>query len=316
MLDTLQNKKQHFIEVDLDDPFFRVLSVEIATPVDFAKIGLFSTDVAIDYGDPADAANFRHGEFRLTPNDPGPKKFEAFLNEQHDVSFRCGFQHHFDPDSGWIGEKLTYDIPATETVDRTLNVDPADHLGFLELQIFPNRLDAGIVDAVDVDLSYDDGATFQRQDTFRVLPGHGPQSWRLRLTDPGKREWTASFTHHLSNGTTRTTGPVTSDATFLPVDDPFPDALDIRLIPLFAPDTVRQVFVDVTYDDEVNGYHREERLEIPGTVTDPVPLRIALLDPNQRQFRHRVTIVTRDGRLIQNAPVDGVETIIGAGGGL
>ena len=84
-------------------------------------------------------------------------------------------------------------------------------------------------------------------------------------------------------------------------------------IPLFPPGTVRQAFVDVTYEDERNGYHREERLEIPGTATEPVPLRIALLDPTLRKFRHRVTIVTTDGQLIQQAPVDGEETIIGVG---
>ena len=65
--------------------------------------------------------------------------------------------------------------------------------------------------------------------------------------------------------------------------------------------------------DGPNVYHREERLEIPGTAVEPLPLRIALLDPRQRKFRHRVTIVTTDGRLIQNAPIDGEETIIGAG---
>jgi hypothetical protein len=45
--------------LDLDAPFFRVLGIDISTPVDFAKIGLFSTDVMIDYGNAADAQNHR-----------------------------------------------------------------------------------------------------------------------------------------------------------------------------------------------------------------------------------------------------------------
>ena len=310
MLNELPDKAKHFVEIDLDDPFFRVLGIEIATPVDFAKIGLFSTDVMIDYGDPADSQNHRHAEFRLTAADPGPKRFETFLNANRDISFRAGFQHHFDADSGWIGEKLTYEIPAREITDRTLFVDPAEDLGFLELQIFSNRIDAGIVDAIDVALTYDDAATFQRADTFRVLPGSEPQFWRLRLTQPAKREWQATFTHHLKNGATQTSGPITSDASFLPVDDPFEGALEIRVIPLFPAGTVRNIFVDVTYLDEGNAYRREERLEIPGAAIDPIPLRIALLDPALRTFRHRITIVTTDGQFIQQAPVDGEETLI------
>ena len=313
LLDELPDKRKHLVSVDLDDLFFRVLDVDVATPVDFQRIGLFASDVAIDYGDPANAQDHRHAEFRLTAADPGPKRFSTFLNAAHDIDFQTTVQHHFDANSGWIGEKLSYEIPARSQTDRTLKVDPADDLGFLELSIFPNRIDAGIVDAIDVDLSYDDGEGFQRNDVFRVLPDSEPQLWRLRLTHRDKRQWTARFTHHLKNGITRTSAPITSDASFLPVDDEFPATLDIRAIPLFGPDTVRRAFVDVGYRDLQNAYVRDERIEIPGDATEPVALRIALLDPTLRQFRHRVSLVTTDGRLIQNGPVDGEETLIGVG---
>jgi hypothetical protein len=313
LLNELPDKRKHLVSVDLDDLFFRVLDVDVATPVDFERIGLFASDVAIDYGDPAEAQGHRHAEFRLTAADPGPKRFSTFLNAAHDIDFRTSAQHHFDADSGWIGEKLSYEVPERSQTDRTLKVDPADDLGFLELSIFPNRIDAGIVDAIDVDLSYSDGAGFERSDVFRVLPDSAPQLWRLRLTHRDKREWTARFTHHLKNGTTRTSPPITSDASFLPVDDEFPATLDIRAIPLFGPDTVRRAFVDVAYRDLGNAYVRDERIEIPGDATEPVALRIALLDPNLRTYRHRVSLVTTDGRLIQNGPVDGEETLIGVG---
>ena len=42
-----------------------------------------------------------------------------------------------------------------------------------------------------------------------------------------------------------------------------------------------------------------------------MPLRIALLDPDRRTFRHRITIVGADGSFTQRAPVDGEETLIG-----
>ena len=313
MLNEVPDKSKHFVEVDLDDPFFRQLSVDIASPVDFNEIGLFSSDVSIDYGDPADPQNHRHAEFRLTAGDPSRKRFDTFLNARRDISYQVGLQHHFVAESGWVGERLSYEIPARSTTDRTLKVDPQDDIGFMAVQIFPNRIDAGIVDAIDVSLAYDDEATFRRNDTVRVRPDAAPQFWRLRLTRPERRTWRATLTHHLKNGQARTTGPITSDALFLPVDDPFDGALDIVAMPLFGAGTVQRAFLDVLYVDERNAYRREERIDIPGNATEPVHVRIALLDPTLRTYRHRITIVTTDGQFIQKAPVEGDETLVGVG---
>ncbi|WP_158895893.1 hypothetical protein [Amycolatopsis anabasis] len=313
LLDELPDKDRHFVLVDLFDPFFQKLAVDVATPTEFADIGLFSSDVAIDYGDPADPRNHRHAEFRLTEADRGPKRFETFLNETFDLGFRVGLQHHFDASSGWVGERLSYELPPRASTDRTLKVDPADDLGFLRLEIFPNRIDRGIVSAIDVRLDYDDGDGFQRTDTFRVLPDSPAQHWKLRLTHPEQRGWTATFTHHLTNGSVRHTGPVAGTASFLAVDDPFTDSLDIVAVPLFTPGTVRQAFLDVNYTDDGNAYRRIERLEIDGDATEPLPLRIALLDGRQRTFTHRITIVGADGAMVQRAPVTGEETLIGIG---
>ncbi|GAA4036376.1 hypothetical protein GCM10022247_72650 [Allokutzneria multivorans] len=304
LLDEIPDKGKYFVLVDLADPFFEKLAVDIATPADFADLGLFSTDVAIGYGD-------RRQEFRLTAAEHGPRRFETFLNASYDLDFSVGVQHHFDANSGWIGERLSYDVPARRSVDRTLKVDPADDLGFLRLEVFPNRVDAGIVTAIDVELSYDDGANFRQTNTFRVLPDSAKQLWKLRLSKSDKRTWSASFTHHLKNGGTRRTGPITGTAPYLPVDDPFTDSLDIVAVPLFPAGTVRQAFLDVTYEDPGNAYRRVERIELAGDAVEPVPLRIALLDGSRRVFRHRITIIGTDGSLTQRAPVDGEETLIG-----
>ena len=98
------------------------------------------------------------------------------------------------------------------------------------------------------------------------------------------------------------------------MNDPFTDSLDIRLIPLFAAGAIRQAFVDIFYEDRATSYRREERIELAGNATEPVPVRIALLDATKRGFRHRITLVGADGSLVQKAPVDSEETLIGVGG--
>ncbi|MBB5084427.1 hypothetical protein [Nonomuraea endophytica] len=305
LLDDLADKSSYFLKVDLADSFFKKIDVDVATPVNFADIGLFATDVAIEYG--GDGPE----DFRLTQAAPGPARFTTFLNAARDLDFTVGMEHHFHANSGWIGEKLSYQVPPRRTKDRTLKADPQDDLGFLKLEIFPNRIDPGIVDAVDVDLRYDDGHTFQRRDIFRVRPKDVAQQWRLRLTRPAERSWTAQLTHHLSDGTTRVTPAFSGDASFLPVNDPFPDSLDILALPLFEPGTVRMAFLEVEYDDPANNYHRRARLEVPGAAVSPLPLRVALIDPGRREFRHQITIIRQDGALIRHPQVRGVDTLIG-----
>lgn len=67
----------------------------------------------------------------------------------------------------------------------------------------------------------------------------------------------------------------------LAVHEPFDQALSIEFFPLFDMTTVRQVFIDVEYDDPRNNFSRSERLDIRGDRTDNAKLRFALLDPDQ-----------------------------------
>ncbi len=94
------------------------------------------------------------------------------------------------------------------------------------------------------------------------------------------------------------------------VHDPFIDALQLEFIPLFNPTNVQRVYVDVEYNDTANAYERRERLEIPGTQTNPTKLRIALRDKNQRRYRFRLTFVPTNGGFDQRAWIETEEELI------
>ena len=48
---------------------------------------------------------------------------------------------------------------------------------------------------------------------------------------------------------------LTTEATAIVLNDPFEGALDLQFIPLFAPGSVRMIYIDVKYDDADNHYH-------------------------------------------------------------
>ena len=114
---------------------------------------------------------------------------------------------------------------------------------------------------------------------------------------------------HLKDGTVQEEGPFDLTVPTILVNDPFPDALRIDFIPLFDGAQTQRVFIEVEYDDAANHYERRERLEMPGTQTDPVTMRIALRDKDLRRYRYRLTFVAGGG-FDQRAWIDTTEELI------
>jgi len=86
--------------------------------------------------------------------------------------------------------------------------------------------------------------------------------------------------------------------------DPIQDALEIQFIPSFDPAAVKQVFIDVEYNDQDNTYNRNERINIKGSSTDIIPFRLSIIDNKKKTFRYRITVVGSDGKLQQNPFVE------------
>lgn len=304
-------KEGHFVEVDLDDPFFRVFTVTADAPIDFKRIGLQSAQLALDYGDRTDAENNKHADFVFDTEDGKEKKFEVFMNEKHDTDYTYQVQYHFDPTSDWVGEKYSYDLSVQQTEDRTLLLNPYQKLGFLEVRVFPNRIDAGVMDFTEVRLHYEGSNGWKQDQSVIVNSTSAAQFWKLRLSDSKMRSYTYSFVHHLKDGSTQQTLPITTQAAAIPVDDPFPAALNLEFIPLCDPRRTKMVYVDVVYDDmQANNYRREERITFKGDATESVKLRIALIDSTKRSFQYRLTFVGVDNKLHRGVPITEMETLI------
>jgi hypothetical protein len=310
MLKDLEDKDSYFVEVDLDDKFFRVFDVTLDAPVDFSRIGLTAAHLALDYGSPADPDNNRHGEFVFDANHQDERRFEVFMNKTFDTTYAYKVQYHFAPDSGWEGQRFSYELPSRRTEDRTLLLNPYEHLGFLDVSVVPNRIDWGAIESIDVNLRYEDSAGWVARKALTLTERSEPEQWRLRLTRPDERSYSYSLVYHLKDGTKRTADPVRTEASAVAVDDPFTDALEIIFFPAFDAGRVRTLFVDVEYEDRINPYRRDERVQVNPNDGSEVHMRISLLDPAQRSFRYRFTFVDVDGRIRRGKWIDTEETLL------
>lgn len=306
------DKSKYFKEIDLDDPFFREFKVEASIPIAFARIGLSSAQVTLDYGNAADPRNHKHDDFVFTPDDPGPQEFRVFMNETRDIDYAVSTQFHFDPQSGWAGDRFSYEIPQSRTQDRTLFVNPYEHIEFREIAIVPGEIDWQVLSSIEVRLQAEGYSTPEPRTAFLIQENSAPQTWRLRGARPAppNRRVIVELIHNLKDGTSQTTPPVGIDVPSVMVHDPFVDALQLEFIPLFNPTNVQRVYIDVEYKDTANAYERRERIEIPGAQTNPTKLRIALRDKNQRRYRFRLSFSGTNGAWDQRAWIETEEELI------
>ena len=114
MLGEIDDLSKHFVEVDLDDPFFRAYEVTVDAPVDYDRIGLNSVQVAIDYGDPADRQSMKHKDIVFDPPDSARASFATFVSPNLEPSFTASRQFHFDAEqgSGLEGREAVLRVPA------------------------------------------------------------------------------------------------------------------------------------------------------------------------------------------------------------
>jgi len=100
-----------------------------------------------------------------------------------------------------------------------------------------------------------------------------------------------------------------TEATTIQIDDPFPESLDLQLIPILDPERTRMAFVDFAYADTRLNYSRKERIRLTPEDTDR-EVRIGLPAGAKKSFDVKITLVPTSGAMITNTVTDTLETLI------
>lgn len=307
------DRSSHFIDVDLDHSFFREFEVRVESPFDAASVGLASTQLLLDYGDPNDPESYRQADlvFDATRPDVQPWLVKSQLGR---LDYRHQVQFHFDPQSEWRAARSSYELPAVTTKDRTLLVHPFGHFGFLDVAVHCDEIDWTIVASVDVDLHIDADGWVDERTLHFTAERAGPQHWQLRLENRQANDYRYRVTYRLDDGDTITTDAVEviNGASQIAVPNPF-YRLEVEFIPLFDQEAYRMVFVDVEYRDDENDHDQQARLRFPGTGLDSRHAVLHLLDPSKRTFQYQLTFVGVDQQLTREPARSTQSTLIGVG---
>ncbi|MGW9451522.1 hypothetical protein [Streptomyces sp. NPDC055632] len=288
------NGPPHVIDVDLDDPFFRTLTVRLVGDVDFTALGLTSIAVTIRYGRAEDPGGVRSSDRLADAAAPHPEPVTFFLDSAADPTYAYRLEYHFAAGSGWQGRELTVVREGRED-QYALSIDPHRFLGFLRVEIAPHDIDAQLVRETRVELTRKEPDGTELRDTRTLLPADPPSEWKVLTADPADLSYTYQLVHTMTDGSVITCDPVTTSATRLAVNDPYPGQLDIDLVPDWSPAPMQAVLVDLRYADPAAGHRQEQRIELDAAQTTTHHARFALPDPKKRDFSHRFTFVRADG---------------------
>lgn len=298
------DRSSHFIEIDLDDPFFRVMDIRANTLADMSKLGLKAVEVALDYGKPSDPGGVKHKDMRFEGDAPAEQGWKIFQNDGELQEYDYTVQYHFDPASGFDGKQLSYSFGPARTADRTLVLNPHEQIGIATVQVSAGEVDWGQITRIDVAVS-----NGSRKKVIALTKAVPAVDWKLRFDDPANRVVAFKPGFVMKDRKLREGTASTTEATTIQIDDPFPEALDLQLIPILDASRTRMAFVDFAYADTRLNHSRKERFRVTPEDTDQ-SIRIGLPAGADKSFDYKVTIVPLSGPMQSTTVSDTTETLI------
>ena len=239
-------KWQDFAKVvDLNDPFFRQLTVNVRANADFAALPLDSVEVKLEYQQGGEHAV---EEYSLRkPEDIG--KFTTFIAND-------SYKYKYSYQVNYKNSTRRYDSPVQETDERMLTVNVGD-TGILLMDVAPGDINFDQVKEAQITLQYEDAANDipHMEQVFRIDKDHLTHQWVQVIFAPREQPVRYRIKHFMADGREFETDWQTTHASKVFVNDPFSATrtIGVRGFGDFAV-RIDTIFVDLRYRDDENNY--------------------------------------------------------------
>jgi hypothetical protein len=286
-------------EIDLDDPFFSLLKVQIIAAIDFNEMeDLREAVVHMSRGD-------RRTSYVFDKQNAEPYQFEAPLVRPADDEYTFEVECHFDPDRG-SGPTNIHAGPFRSR-RRALVIDPLEYFQYRRVRVLMGVADSGLVArfVITFRVPGEIGQPDQTRAVVMVDKTNPEIVWRLRLPAdaPSPRifastEWEdrKGQRHPLQNNFELIQSTIV-------VNEPFDDILTIVITPAADWNVTLQVQATIEYRDE--DYTNGGTLQFDNANKASQTLRIPVRSKSTRKFRWQQVIIAKDKPATQS---DWVET--------
>jgi hypothetical protein len=244
------------VEVDLNDPFFATISASVAVNADFAKYGINSVDVHMEYTKttPPTDKDFHFAK----PDDL--YKFDSDT-ANGDMTYAYSFQVNY------TDQNQAYQAPLV-TTDHTAITINANDLGILYTQLTIGNVDFVKTPKVQVAVTYPDpdgaGQPISQQFMFDANT-KAPQSMLAVLLKPVDKPFTYVVTYILDDGTQMVMNAVQSQSSQIFINSPFVLHTFSFLAEGDFSNVIDNIFLKMAYTDDANKIQQSTDYTFTGT---------------------------------------------------
>jgi hypothetical protein len=274
-------------EVDLDDPFFSTLKVQVLSTIDFTEMAdLHTALVHISHAGHRESYTF-------AKDTPGPYRFEVALTDPKQDLYTWEAEFAFDTDLG-TGDPRVSSMPVPSR-RRALLLDPLAHFRYRRVHVLLGPIDLALVPRLRVHLRVrdDDNVSLARTE-IRLDASHTEDLWRVHLpTASSSLQVLARVDWEDPQGVSHEGAEEEVTGVSFVAIGPYREILAIAVQPAADWTAVTQMHVELEYRDGEHVVTRQLLFTAaqPGSQTVQIPL----LDRTKRSYQWRHTLVHPDG---------------------
>jgi hypothetical protein len=238
------------VDVDLNDPFFQTLRIDISSPIAWDQVPIDSVDVTIIYG----AGGSKNQTFHLDHNQQSAV-YERFMDKDGSAwQWTCTVNYTNRADS--------YTSPAAPGTGTELTLDAA-LTGLLSVHVEPGNLDFAKVSSAQVTFNYTPKNHPPIESLVTLTKDARTGDWHAFLLEPQTTSYSYQVEYTLNDGTTYVRSPISTLLPVLPVNSPFNANRTVTVRAAgnldagasdAPPDAIADISVDLTYTDPANNY--------------------------------------------------------------
>ena len=289
--------ERFILSVDTDDPWFERRRVHVISRADFAGDDIGSVNVQLDYG--GEPKNVILDSAHLEADvDWGSRIVNGAMERDVSYRYRVMFQDVEGNERPQIIESPSRTVSVVN-----LEVMPRELYSISPVPIIALNFPWDRYSHVEVQTRYADPDNGIRQDdSFLLDKDHAEQTWKMFIRDPDRTSFSYKLVHRGVDHRDLVGPWIETDEERIVLRDPFPAVRSLMIVPAFDWTQVDRAFVDVSYHDDTHGIVKEETFEFTAEAKATRTFRVALEDPERRLVSYRVTIIGKDGSVVEIPP--------------
>ena len=278
--------------IDLDDPFFKTLRVNAFVNANFEDLPIHSVEVKLLYKD-RPMANLAEGEpdgevVMNSEDDIG--KFASFV-ENDDWKYKYSYQVNYR------GVARQFQSPEIETNEGTLTIG-VDDVGILAVDVSAGDLNWTELDRVAVTLKYNDDAhdVDPYEEEFQLTQAAPEHQIQQVIFQPMRNNYRYRARYYMKGGREFQGPELEGRSQRLYINDVFDGrrTVAVRGVGDFG-SRISTVFVDLTYEDEANGYTLQSGSKALTAASQFFDWTFPVIDADAGKVTYKATVAYKDG---------------------